>query len=105
MQWKPETLSWITDLVDFARQLPNKYKIRNGWQKWILREAVSEMPEEIRYRTDKKGFTTPMNDWINNHNDMLENLAKKSDEMFPQHSKKKLFKRAAMGAWIQSYIK
>ena len=41
-------------LVDFCMALPNENKIRDGWQKWILREAMPSMPEAIRYRKDKK---------------------------------------------------
>jgi asparagine synthase (glutamine-hydrolysing) len=51
-------------LVDFAMALPAKYKIQNGWQKWILREAGDSLPAKIRYRKDKKGFTTPQKEWV-----------------------------------------
>lgn len=47
-------------LVELAFQLPNDYKIHEGWTKWILRESMKDrLPEQIRYRTDKKGFVTP----------------------------------------------
>ncbi|MDI1235303.1 MAG: asparagine synthase (glutamine-hydrolyzing) [bacterium] len=91
-------------LVDFVFSLPNQYKIRDGWQKWLLRETMSEMPDEIRYRKDKKGFTTPMQSWIASNQEMLNSLALVSDQYFPEHISKPLFKRAAMGAWIQNFI-
>lgn len=54
-------------LVEFGYSLPNKWLIKNGWQKYIIRESMSEMPESIRYRKDKKGFVTPQDEWIKNN--------------------------------------
>jgi len=107
MAYAVETRNPFLDyrLVDFVFQLPEHYKIRDGWQKWILREAINEMPDEIRYRTDKKGFTTPMKSWISSNQDMLNVLAEISDKQYPNHANKPLFKRAALGAWIQNFIK
>lgn len=51
-------------IIEFAFQLPDEYKIRKGWQKAILREAVQELPKEIRYRKDKQGFSTPEDEWV-----------------------------------------
>jgi asparagine synthase (glutamine-hydrolysing) len=49
-------------LVNFIFSLENKYKIRNGWNKWILRKAMKGiLPDEVAYRKDKKGFPTPFN--------------------------------------------
>ncbi|NQV53700.1 MAG: asparagine synthase (glutamine-hydrolyzing) [Flavobacteriales bacterium] len=46
-------------LVEFGRSLNDDLKIRDGWQKWLIREAIHEMPNALRWRKDKKGFTTP----------------------------------------------
>ncbi|MBO6523478.1 MAG: asparagine synthase (glutamine-hydrolyzing) [Balneolaceae bacterium] len=47
-------------LVEYSFKLPTEVKIRNGWTKWILREAMKQrLPEKIYQRTDKKGFVTP----------------------------------------------
>ncbi len=51
-------------LVNFCISLPNNYKIRNGWSKFILRASMRELPEEIRLRRDKKGFVTPEEVWL-----------------------------------------
>lgn len=49
-------------IVNFVFSLENKYKIRNGWNKWILRKAMKNiLPDEVIYRKDKKGFPTPFN--------------------------------------------
>ncbi|MBT7687123.1 MAG: asparagine synthase (glutamine-hydrolyzing), partial [Flavobacteriales bacterium] len=55
-------------LVEFGRSLNDNLKIREGWQKWLIREAVHEMPDSLRWRKDKKGFTTPQ--------DQIENVVK-----------------------------
>jgi hypothetical protein len=36
-------------------------KIKNGVNKQILRKAMTELPSEIKYRNDKKGFTIDEN--------------------------------------------
>jgi len=49
-------------LVNFAFSLDEKYKIKKGWNKSILRDSMKDfLPVEITYRKDKKGFPTPFN--------------------------------------------
>jgi asparagine synthase (glutamine-hydrolysing) len=39
--------------------------IRDGWTKYILREAMKgTLPEAIRMRVDKNGFMTPQDEWF-----------------------------------------
>ncbi len=65
-------------LVNFVFSLENKYKIRNGWNKWILRKAMKGiLPDEVTYRKDKKGFPTPFNK-ILEKNKHLEKFIPKS---------------------------
>lgn len=52
-------------LVEFTLGLPSEFKIRGGWTKKILREAMSGiLPEVIRTRVDKMGFVTPEEVWM-----------------------------------------
>ena len=52
-------------VVEFAFGLPTGYLIRDGWLKWILREAVSDiLPSEIVWRTNKVGFPFPYREWL-----------------------------------------
>jgi asparagine synthase (glutamine-hydrolysing) len=52
-------------LVEFSFSLPMKFKIREGVNKFILREAMKGiLPEKIRTRMDKMGFVTPESDWL-----------------------------------------
>jgi asparagine synthase (glutamine-hydrolysing) len=52
-------------LVSFAFSLPWTAKIRNGFSKAIIRDAVADlMPKEVAYRKTKIGFHSPMTDWM-----------------------------------------
>ncbi|KKU90016.1 MAG: Asparagine synthetase (Glutamine-hydrolyzing) [Microgenomates group bacterium GW2011_GWA1_48_10] len=52
-------------LVEFVASLPSHYKIRNGWNKWIMRQALKDLlPEKILKRRWKVGFTTPEIAWL-----------------------------------------
>jgi asparagine synthase (glutamine-hydrolysing) len=66
-------------LVEFSINLPIQYKIKNGWNKNILRESFEELPAEIRWRKDKKGFTVPESQWLKVElKDYIENVFKNS---------------------------
>lgn len=50
-------------LVELLLSADPSWKIRNGWLKYPIRSTVTELPDEIRWRKDKLGFTTPEADW------------------------------------------
>lgn len=53
------------ELVSFIFALPPSYKIRNGWTKWILRNALQhQLPQSITWRTDKIGYESPQQNWL-----------------------------------------
>lgn len=53
------------DLVDFCIRLPDDFYVRNGWQKWVLREAAGNtVPQKIRWRVDKVGYAAPLDIWL-----------------------------------------
>jgi asparagine synthase (glutamine-hydrolysing) len=53
------------DLVDFCIKLPDDIYVRNGWQKWVLREAAGDtIPAKIRWRADKVGYAAPLDLWL-----------------------------------------
>jgi asparagine synthase (glutamine-hydrolysing) len=53
------------NLVDFCISLPDCYYIRNGWQKWILRESSRNIiPDKICWRADKVGYAAPLDHWL-----------------------------------------
>jgi asparagine synthase (glutamine-hydrolysing) len=53
-------------IVEFAFSIPHSSKIRNGFGKAIVRDALIDlMPLSIAYRKDKIGFNAPANNWMN----------------------------------------
>lgn len=53
------------ELVEFIFTLPSKYKIRQGWSKWLLRKTMDPLlPAGITWRTDKVGFEPPQQQWM-----------------------------------------
>jgi asparagine synthase (glutamine-hydrolysing) len=51
-------------LVEFAVGLPTSEKLNNGWSKYVLRRAVPELPNKVRWRRDKQGFPVPERLWL-----------------------------------------
>jgi asparagine synthase (glutamine-hydrolysing) len=60
-------------LVEFSLGLPAECKIKNGYTKYILRESmIGILPEEIRKRISKLGFSTPQAEWLNKNVELRE---------------------------------
>ena len=56
------------DLVNYMFSIEGAKKIKNGVSKYLLREAAKKyIPENIYKRTDKVGFETPVEKWLQNH--------------------------------------
>ncbi|AFH49783.1 Glutamine-hydrolyzing asparagine synthase [Ignavibacterium album JCM 16511] len=51
-------------LVDFLVNISPDKKMKNGWSKYILRKSFPELPKQIRWRRDKKGFVLPESKWL-----------------------------------------
>lgn len=52
-------------LVDCLWKWPAHLKLRNGITKYVMREAMKgRIPESVRVRRDKMGFTTPQDHWM-----------------------------------------
>jgi len=52
------------DLVEYSIALKDEMKIKGGYTKFILREVMKGiMPEKVRLRVDKRGFSVPMDEW------------------------------------------
>ena len=91
--------------------LPDEYKIQQGWQKYILRMAMPDLPEKIRFRKDKKGFTTPHDAWMAQFRNRFEAYAQAALDAGVKHpwpSKSlaqldgaQLFRMASLGAWLR----
>jgi asparagine synthase (glutamine-hydrolysing) len=52
-------------LLELAFGPGRELRFKNGWTKWLLREAAAGVvPESIRWRRDKVGFATPESKWL-----------------------------------------
>ena len=52
-------------LAEFCYSLPDRFKIREGVGKWLLRESMKGiLHEEVRTRKDKAGFKSPTEIWF-----------------------------------------
>lgn len=60
MRWSIEARMPMTDyrLVEKALSLPTEYKVGEGYQKRILRDAAPQLPREIATRRGKMGFVS-----------------------------------------------
>jgi asparagine synthase (glutamine-hydrolysing) len=52
-------------LVEFVFSLPDRFIIRDGWTKWIMRRAFrGVVPDTILERVDKLGYEPPQQSWL-----------------------------------------
>jgi asparagine synthase (glutamine-hydrolysing) len=82
MQYSIETRLPFLDhrLVNFLLAVSTDYKIKNGWSKYLLRESITELPKEIKYRRDKRSFLIPEVYWLKT--DMKEVIFKNFKNSF-----------------------
>jgi asparagine synthase (glutamine-hydrolysing) len=61
-------------IVEFAFTVPPRYKLRNGVEKWLFKEAVKDLvPPEI-VRRKKKGFNVPVHYWLKSNPELVDLL-------------------------------
>jgi asparagine synthase (glutamine-hydrolysing) len=90
-------------IVEFGRSLPTNMLIRDGWQKYIIRKAMKELPQEIRYRKDKKGFSTPQSVWLEKYKTDFDAYLAYNEKVFQtKYPSKNLFNNYSLGAWLKT---
>jgi asparagine synthase (glutamine-hydrolysing) len=53
------------ELVQFLFSVPARFKIHNGYTKWLLRKSMDQkLPNNIVWRTNKIGFEPPQQQWM-----------------------------------------
>jgi asparagine synthase (glutamine-hydrolysing) len=63
------------ELVDYVLALPADAIIRGGWSRAILRDGLTGvLPEKVRLRRWKVGFTTPETRWLRARRAVLQSL-------------------------------
>ena len=61
--------------VEHVLKLPIDQKIKYGWNRYVYRNAMKGLiPEEIRKRRKKIGFTTPETRWLKQKSDIVRNI-------------------------------
>ena len=78
------------NLVEFVFKLPDRFLVRDGWTKWIAREAFRDfVPPEISNRVDKLGYMPPQDRWLQGRvwkGVMVEQLSKLTNPAVVQPS-------------------
>ena len=96
------------DLVDFAQEIPTRYKQFLFEGKWVLKKAMeSYLPKSLIYRP-KTGFGVPLRSWMQNElsemkNDLLSEQTVKSRGIFKHKNVTKLINDTASGKIDGSY--
>lgn len=81
-------------LVEFGYSLPPELLIKNGWQKYLVREAMFELPKKIAWRKDKKGFSSPLKSLVDSNNIFFGNGS----------NQETLFRRKTIDIWNQNFM-
>jgi asparagine synthase (glutamine-hydrolysing) len=62
-------------LIEKCFSIPSIFKIHDGWNKSLLRNSMTGiLPNEIQFRSDKMGFTTPQNIWLQESNAIMKKM-------------------------------
>jgi asparagine synthase (glutamine-hydrolysing) len=89
-------------LVEFGYSLPNDLLIKEGWQKYIIRKSMHEMPESVRYRKDKKGFVTPEDVWLKKHKSEFDQYLYYNEKVLGvKEPSSNPFYNYALGTWFK----
>jgi asparagine synthase (glutamine-hydrolysing) len=77
-------------LVELAFALPDAVKRRAGWSKYGLRRALDGLlPRNVVWRRDKKGFPTPVGNWLRDGRgaaalNLLSDPRRRTRDLLPQ---------------------
>ena len=73
-----------TDLINYTLKIPSKLFIQNGYNKYLLREALKDiLPDKIRLNRKKIGFNFDLNSLIDLKNSKTQNwLLEKKSKIF-----------------------
>lgn len=71
-------------LIDTARKIPTKYKIKDGKTKYLFREIAHEILPEKWSNKKKLGFPVPIREWLKEEDtyNLIKDTFSKSEEFF-----------------------
>ena len=103
-------------VLETALSLPNHFKIKEGWSKWILRKAMQGMmPDTIVWRKNKFGFEAPENLWLSQHisemqdtvlqSALLENVVRKKtlSYLYPHLNLRTQWRLYSIALWEKTF--
>jgi asparagine synthase (glutamine-hydrolysing) len=96
------------DLVEYAAQIPNKYKQNRSVGKWVLKKAMEPyLPHEVIYRP-KTGFGAPLRRWMQFElrellGDLLSEESLRKRSVFDSKAVHQLIKKNDSGVVDASY--
>jgi len=80
-------------LVETALSINNRFKIKDGWTKYLLRKAIEEVvPDEITWRKNKLGFNAPEKTWLSDINELMIKQITQSELLARISKKEKIIK-------------
>jgi asparagine synthase (glutamine-hydrolysing) len=91
-------------LVEYAFSIADEFKLRGGWNKYMLRESMRGMiPETVRIRPEKMGFPVPTARWVRGPllepiGDLLAGTDVLSGRYFDVEALRRMFDRTRRGA-------
>jgi asparagine synthase (glutamine-hydrolysing) len=96
-------------IIEFAFQLPHKLKYKDGKQKFLLKEVLSDyVPHELMSRP-KKGFNLPLAKWLRHDladwaGDLIYNSKLKGYDVVPHDRVCEMFNEHLLGKSDYSYL-
>ncbi len=96
-------------LVELAFALPGELKIRDGWSKYALRRSLEGLlPASVVWRKDKKGFPTPVGNWLRDERGaearaVLRDPGRRTAHLFPPGQVDRLVGQHASGQADRSW--
>lgn len=80
-------------VIDFAFRLPTTYLVRDGWHKWILRKALTDLlPHEVLWRKKKMGFPFPIKRFLELNEGIVDTILATAKNPYLDLSKKEILK-------------
>ena len=97
-----------TDVIEYVAKLPEKFKIRGGITKYILRSAFADLLPEHILKRPKHGFGMPLGIWFRNElgkqfKELLLLEDARSKTYFCQHVVEQLFQQHQSGQYDHGY--
>jgi len=87
-------------IVEFANQLPENLKIRDGVQKFLLKELLRDMVSESILTRPKRGFGMPLERWFKNeYRDYFQDMMLSKDSVSAQ-----FFDQAFVGQLFNAHV-